>query len=48
MSHVFDMSFVYMINNKGPRIDPCGTFVVMFAKEDLTLLNSTNRLRSDR
>ena len=42
MSHAFDMSFVYMMNNKGPRIEPWGAPVVMFAREDLMLINSTN------
>ena len=36
MSHAFDMSSVYMMNNKGPRIEPWRTPVVMFTREDLT------------
>ena len=48
MSHAFDMSVVYLINNKGLGIKRWGTPMVMFAREDLTSLNSTNFLRSDR
>ena len=46
MSHAFGMAFVYMINKNGPKIEPLGTPVVMFAREDLVSLNSTNGLRS--
>ena len=30
-----EKSFIYMINNKGPRIDPCGTLIVKGKISDL-------------
>ena len=47
MLHAFDMSFVNMIKNKGPMNKPWRTSMIMFAREDLTLLNSKNCLRSN-
>jgi len=38
----FGKSFIYNKNNKGPRIEPCGTPVVTLNDADLVPLNSTN------
>ena len=42
------MSFIYIVNNKGPSIEPCGTPVKMLALQDTVLSNSTCYLRLDR
>ena len=42
------MSFVNTIKNSGPKIEPCGTPVVISNYSDGLPLNKTNCLRSDR
>ena len=37
----FGKSFMYIINNKGPRIDPCGTPMFIDKISDLAFSNST-------
>ena len=39
-------SFMYKINNKGPKIEPCGTPSVMFNRGLELLFMLTNCLRS--
>ena len=41
------MSFVYIINNNRPKMDPCGTPVIIFLKLDLMPPNGTYCLRFD-
>ena len=33
------MSFIYIVNNNGPSIEPCGTTVKMLALQDAVLSN---------
>ena len=41
----FRKSLMYIINNKGPRKDPCGTPMFMDKISDLAFSNSTYWLR---
>ena len=34
-----DISFMYIMKSSGPRIDPCGTPVFVYAVSDLVFLN---------
>jgi len=42
------MSFINTIKNSGPKIEPCGTPIVISDCSDCLPLNKTNYLRSDR
>ena len=44
----FTMSFMYILKNKGPTIEPCGIPAFMYCIDDITSSNCTYCFRLER